>query len=113
MWAEAEMLDEREVFLRSLSSLKWQEKGKLPEVQCVYFVFDEDYELYYVGCTTNLKLRFNSLKYPEHHRENQIEQLLMEGKLPGIGWQVCNEIEQREKEFIDRFKPLWNNSPIP
>ncbi|HEY9849103.1 MAG TPA: DNA translocase FtsK [Leptolyngbyaceae cyanobacterium] len=113
MWAEAEMLDEREVFLQGLKYLKWQEKGKLPEVQCVYFVFDESYELYYVGCTTNLKLRFNSLKYPEHHRESQIEQLLVEGKLPGIGWEVCNEIERWEKEFIDRFKPLWNNSPVP
>lgn len=33
--------------------------------------------------------------------------------LPGIGWEVCNEIERREKELIDKFKPLWNNSPVP
>jgi hypothetical protein len=89
--------------IRSLPSVKLQERALLPEESGVYFAFNT--EIQYIGKTYNLRKRWIS-----HHRYCQLERLddvsISYLTVPSI---VLSYIED---VAIAYFKPLLNNTEI-
>lgn len=98
-------------FLSKLTSISFPETRLLPAVSGVYFVFDSEYKLYYVGSADNILLRWNSIRYP-HHRIPQVQALVKQGKTVKIGWILTSNYEQVEAELVAKYKPEWNGVPI-
>lgn len=93
-------------FLSQLTIITFPELRLLPASAGVYFVFDSDYQLYYIGSSNNILFRWNSTKYP-HHRYQQVE-AIAQNKTVKIGWILTSNYERIEADLVARFKPAWN-----
>ena len=109
MLREIEGASELLSFLDSLPFIQFLETRLLPATSGVYFVFDSEYNLYYVGSSDNILLRWNSARYP-HHRLPQVEALVSEGKEVKIGWVLTSIYLNLEAELVAKYKPLWNGT---
>lgn len=94
-------IDPEDINLLALPSLLLESRHSLPDKSALYFVFDEDDELLYIGKTVSLVKRWQG-----HHRFAQLEQL---GNVR-IAWMECDALlmDSSERTFITHFKPLLN-----
>lgn len=96
-------------FLSQLTTITFPETRLLPASAGVYFVFDSDYELYYIGSSNNILFRWNSPKYGKHHRYDQVE-AIAQSKTVKIGWILTSDYERIEADLVAKFKPVWNGN---
>lgn len=96
-------------FLKSLPTIGFPETRLLPATGGVYFVFDGEYNLYYVGSSDNILFRWNGTRY-QHHRLPQTKALVAEGKTVKIGWVLTSNYLNLEAELVAKYKPLWNGT---
>lgn len=94
-------------FFSQLTTITFPETRLLPATAGVYFVFDSDYELYYIGSSNNILFRWNSPKYGKHHRYDQVE-AIAQNKTVKIGWVLTSDYERIESDLVAKFKPKWN-----
>lgn len=87
--------------LLALPSLLLESRRNLPNKSALYFVFDADDELLYIGKTISLVERWRG-----HHRVAQLEQL----DNVRIAWMECDKelIDSSEEAFIAHFNPSLN-----
>lgn len=105
--AEASGESEHIEFLKSLPTIEFPETRLLPATSGVYFVFDSEYNQYYIGSSENILLRWNSTRYP-HHRVSQVKALVAQGRAIKIGWILTSNYLNLEAELVAKYKPLWN-----
>ncbi|MFB2832951.1 helicase HerA domain-containing protein [Floridanema evergladense] len=96
-------------FLSQLATIAFPETRLLPASAGVYFVFNDKYELYYIGSSKNILLRWNSPKYGRHHRYDQVEREAQNQTIK-IGWILTSDYERIEADLVAKFKPLWNGT---
>jgi hypothetical protein len=90
-------------FLPSKAIAKLHE---LPEVAGVYYV-TAGWRLFYIGKATNLRRRWRK----NHQRYNQFK-ILPWGRLH-YKTMSASKIDDYESAEIHRYRPPWNNSPVP
>lgn len=81
----------------ALPSMPLSERKRFPEVACVYFVYDTDGVLQYIGRTGRLRRRWLS-----HHREEWADR---------VAWLETGAAEDQigiEEALIQHFRPLQN-----
>lgn len=82
----------------------------LPPQPGIYAVIDASGEVWYVGKASNLKTRWGGRS---HHRYNQLNR---QNKKRSYQIYYCffplSELDFREKEYINKFKPLLNYSRV-
>jgi hypothetical protein len=81
----------------TLPSMRFEDRKKFPEVACVYFVYDANGVLQYIGRTGRLRRRWS-----KHHREQWAER---------IAWLETGAAEDQigiEEALIQRFRPPQN-----
>ena len=93
--------------LPKITAISFPDFHLLPASAGVYFVFDSDYELYYIGSSNNILFRWNSPKYGKHHRYDQVE-AIAKNKTVKIGWILTSDYERIEADLVAKFKPKWN-----
>ena len=90
------------VDVRSLPSVSFEQRKKLPNSRAIYFVSREDGELLYVGMTESLVLRWLN-----HHRFREFQRL--EGlKIAWLIWEEAESLALVENFFINDLKPIFN-----
>lgn len=94
-------------FLVQLTTITFPETRLLPASAGVYFVFDSDFQLYYIGSSNNILFRWNSPKYGKHHRYDRVE-AIAQSKTIKIGWILTSDYERIEADLVAKFKPAWN-----
>lgn len=94
-------------FLSQLTTIAFPETRLLPASAGVYFVFNSQYELYYIGSSNNILFRWNSPKYGKHHRYDQVEAIAQNQPVK-IGWILTSDFERIEADLVAKFKPQWN-----
>lgn len=90
-----------------LSSLPLTSKQLLPKIPALYFVISEAEQVLYVGATQSLGTRWQS-----HHRLRQLDQYAN----VRIAWlPVADSAERQrlERQAIEQFQPLFNETPVP
>ncbi|GET39664.1 GIY-YIG nuclease family protein [Microseira wollei] len=92
-----------------LDSVPLEERQKLPQIPCVYFVVDSAKKIQYIGSSINLKERWlNDRKLEEIKSENEVRIFW----LP-IAESDLNCLKAIESEFIAKFCPPLNKRERP
>jgi hypothetical protein len=94
--------------ISELPFVEFSNLKNLPSCPAIYFAFDSENILHYVGKAENLQARWKN-----HHRKFQLEQI--DKKYPiRIFWLVWNEddLTTAEKYFIEHYKPLLNTTKV-
>ncbi|HEY9640252.1 MAG TPA: GIY-YIG nuclease family protein [Coleofasciculaceae cyanobacterium] len=85
-------------------------RNNLPDLSGIYAVIDSAGEVWYVGKASNLKTRWGGRS---HHRYGQLNR---QNKNRDYQIYYCSfslgELDFKEKEYIDKFKPLLNYSRV-
>lgn len=92
--------------LGSLAALPISQRNQLPSISAVYFAFDSDQKIQYIGQTTNLKGRITT-----HHKLADFRNMNL-----AIAWMEVSDVESLraiEKQLIDHHKPPLNYQPQP
>lgn len=87
----------------ALPSLPLELRRNLPRKSALYFVFDKDDEMLYIGKAINLFKRWQG-----HHKLPELEQL----ENVRIAWMECDAVimDSSETTFIAHFQPLLNDA---
>lgn len=92
-----------------LPAVTLPDREKLPQISGLYFVLDSE-KVLYIGRSIDIKTRWAS---QNHHRLKQLLNRKTESIL--IAWLKIDDADMLpviEKEAIDRFSPLLNDSPV-
>lgn len=97
------VIDPKDINPLALPSLPLESRCNLPRKSALYFVFDEDDEMLYIGKTVSLVKRWQG-----HHRLAELKQL---GNVR-IAWMECDSaiMDSLETTFITHFQPLLNGA---
>ncbi len=90
----------------NLPSLPLKSRKDLPNCQGIYFVISSQGTIQYIGCTKNLRRRWQ-----QHHRLGQLEKYFD----VKIAWLEVSESEllpEIEKALIKWFKPYLNQTTV-
>jgi predicted GIY-YIG superfamily endonuclease len=91
-----------------LPFINFSEFNQLPTCAGIYFVLDSNNIVCYVGKSENIQKRWKN-----HHRKHQIEEIHLKYpvKIFWLAWNI-EDLDTAEKYFIDRYKPLLNNTKV-
>lgn len=87
-----------DVDILTLDKVVLQAKQILPEYSGIYYVVDENNNIWYIGKAKNLRKRWQG---KAHHRIYQLEAQVSESQLDSI-----------EKQRIEKYHPHLNASPV-
>jgi hypothetical protein len=104
--------------VRNYQSIPLRDKWELPRVSGVYFCL-RGWQILYIGKSTSIHHRWNSYRYGEHHR---LEELLQIDEAIGdvdihwceypealIGFIEAVEIRRFRPRLNKRIEPIWDN----
>ena len=94
-------IDPKNINLLALPSLPLESRRNLPNKSALYFVFNEDDEILYIGKAGRLVKRWSS-----HHKLEELQQL----SNVRIAWMECDAVIMNSSEtaLITHFQPLLN-----
>ncbi|MCL1473221.1 GIY-YIG nuclease family protein [Argonema antarcticum] len=86
-----------------------RQRHQLPDNPGIYFVIDERDQLLYIGQAKSLKSRWSG---GIHHRYKQFSRKGLDKIVIRYILTSVSELDRLEREYIDRFKPLLNDSKV-
>ncbi|NEO98435.1 MAG: GIY-YIG nuclease family protein [Symploca sp. SIO2E9] len=86
-----------------------RKRHQLPSSPDIYFVLDNNSQLLYVGRAKNLRERWLG---KSHHRYKQLARKGLDKITLGYIKVPFDELEQREKEYIEQFNPALNETKV-
>ncbi len=86
-----------------------RQRHQLPDSPGIYFVIDERDRLLYIGQAKNLKSRWTG---GSHHRYKQFSRKGLDKVVIRYILTSLLELDSLERQYIDTFKPLVNDSKI-
>jgi len=95
-----------DIKLSELPSVDLLEIAQLPNCAAIYFVFDSQSQVLYIGRTLNLVERWRN-----HHRFKQLKRLNRKDRI-SISWMACsqdvNALSSLESKLIELYQPPLN-----
>jgi hypothetical protein len=87
-----------------------KDRANLPAQPGIYVVVDTEDEVWYVGLSVNIKVRWNG---KSHHRYQQISRTNNKRQYK-ICWQIfpISQLKEQEQKYINLFKPHLNYSRV-
>jgi hypothetical protein len=95
---------------KSWSNLLLTQREQLPAQPGIYVVVDAEEQVWYVGKSVNLNMRWNG---KGHHRYKQLNRSNKQ-RAYKIYWHLFspNQLDQKEQSYIAWFKPILNYSRV-
>lgn len=95
---------------KSWPILPLTDRTKLPAQPGIYIVVDAEDEVWYVGLSVNIKVRWNG---KSHHRYQQLSRANNK-KQYKLCWQIfpISQLKEQEQKYINLFKPHLNYSRV-
>lgn len=104
--------------VRNLPSLPLRDKDDLPRVPGVYYCL-RGWEILYIGKASNIHTRWNSWRFGEHHKTDELLEIeetrgdvdihFIELPLWQIGWYEAVEINRFNPSLNKRKESIWGN----
>lgn len=108
--------------IRNYSSLPVRDKWELPRISGVYYCL-RGWKVLYIGKSTSIYHRWNSYRYGEHHRLDelmQIDESIGDVDIhwcgwpePLIGFVEAIEIKRFNPPMNKRYEKVWDNINLP